>query len=58
MSLDLPVIVSKFRLAKLLRTDVRRSKVTSRAPFALLDVGNGRMLPVYVKPTHPQENSR
>jgi hypothetical protein len=47
MSPTLPVFVSKHRLAILLRTDIRRKKVTSRAPFAMLEVAAGKFLPLY-----------
>jgi len=45
----LPTFVTKHRLAQLLRTDIRRNKVTSRRPVALLNVGN-RYLPLYEQP--------
>jgi hypothetical protein len=45
--MSLPIYISKHRLAQLLRTDIRRQKVTSRQHIALLEVGDGKFLPLY-----------
>jgi hypothetical protein len=42
-----PYYVTRHRLAKILCTDVRRSKITRGSIDAFLDVGDGKLYPLY-----------